>query len=49
MGHPAATAALAQHYGREFTSRGYNFALLPKPIHPARLLEKLQESLVYAG
>jgi CheY-like chemotaxis protein len=45
----AATAALAQRFGREFTSRGYNFTLLPKPIHPVRLLEKLQESLALAG
>jgi CheY-like chemotaxis protein len=45
----AATAALAQRFAREFTSRGYNFTLLPKPIHPARLLEKLQESLAQAG
>jgi CheY-like chemotaxis protein len=45
----AATAELAQRFAREFTSRGYNFTLLPKPIHPARLLEKLQESLAQAG
>jgi CheY-like chemotaxis protein len=41
----AATAALAQRFGQEFTMRGYTFTLLPKPIHPAVLLEKLQESL----
>jgi hypothetical protein len=45
----AATAALAQHFGLEFTNRGYNFTLLPKPIHPAVLLEKLHESLARAG
>ena len=45
----AATAALALRFAQEFTSRGFNFILLPKPIHPARLLEKLQESLAQAA
>jgi hypothetical protein len=35
---------LAQRFGPEFATRGYTFTLLPNPIHPAMLLEKLQES-----
>src|SRR6202023_42312 len=30
----AATAMLAQDFGPAFTSLGYRFELLPKPLHP---------------
>lgn len=43
----AATAELAQRFGPTFTSRGYRFELLPKPLHPAALLTKLEDSLTH--
>ena len=45
----ASTAQLASNYGPLFTSRGYRFELLPKPLHPASLLKKLEETLMYAA
>lgn len=43
----AATAELAQRFGPTFTKRGYRFELLPKPLHPAALLTKLEDSLTH--
>jgi CheY-like chemotaxis protein len=45
----ASTAQLASDYGPIFTSRGYRFELLPKPLHPASLLKKLEETLMHAA
>jgi DNA-binding NtrC family response regulator len=45
----ASTAQLASTYGPLFTSRGYRFELLPKPLHPASLLKKLEETLMHAA
>lgn len=45
----ASTAQLASAYGPTFTSRGYRFELLPKPLHPASLLKKLEEALMRAA
>jgi len=45
----ASTAQLASSYGPIFTSRGYRFELLPKPLHPASLLKKLEETLTHAA
>ena len=45
----ASTAQLASAYGPMFTSRGYRFELLPKPLHPASLLKKLEETLTHAA
>jgi CheY-like chemotaxis protein len=45
----AATAQLAQSFIPVFTTRGYRFELLPKPIHPAVLLQKLEESLAHGA
>ena len=45
----AATAQLAQSFVQTFTRLGYRFELLPKPIHPETLLNKLQESLTRAA
>jgi CheY-like chemotaxis protein len=45
----ALTAQLASDYGPMFTSRGYRFELLPKPLHPASLLKKLEETLLHAA
>src|SRR5215470_10906092 len=45
----ASTAQLATTYGPTFTSRGYRFELLPKPLHPASLLKKLEEALMHAA
>ena len=45
----ASTAQLASAYGPTFTSRGYRFELLPKPLHPAALLKKLEETLMRAA
>jgi CheY-like chemotaxis protein len=42
----AATAAMAQRFIQTFTSRGYRFELLPKPLHPLVLLAKLEEALL---
>jgi CheY-like chemotaxis protein len=42
----AATAQLAQQFSSTFTSRGYRFELLPKPLHPLALLKKLEETLI---
>jgi CheY-like chemotaxis protein len=43
----AATAELAQRFGPTFTSQGFRFELLPKPLHPAALLKKLEQSLTH--
>jgi hypothetical protein len=40
---------LTQRFGQGFVTRGYTFTLLPNPIQPAMLLEKLQESLARTG
>ena len=45
----ASTAQLASTYGPLFTSRGYRFELLPKPLHPASLLKKLEDTLIHAA
>lgn len=45
----ASTAQLATTYGPMFTRRGYRYELLPKPLHPASLLKKLEETLTYAA
>ena len=45
----ASTAQLASVYGPMFTSRGYRFELLPKPLHPASLLKKLEDTLTHAA
>ena len=45
----ASTAQLASGYGPTFTSRGYRFELLPKPLHPASLLKKLEDALTHAA
>lgn len=45
----ARTAQLASDYGPMFTSRGYRFELLPKPLHPTSLLKKLEETLLHAA
>ena len=45
----ASTAQLASDYGPRFTRRGYRFELLPKPLHPATLLKKLEETLLSAA
>jgi CheY-like chemotaxis protein len=45
----AATAQLAQSFVHTFTRLGYRFELLPKPIHPETLLQKLQDSLTRAA
>ena len=45
----ASTAQLASEYGPTFTSRGYRFELLPKPLHPASLLRKLEDALTHAA
>ena len=45
----AATAQIAQSFVQTFTRLGYRFELLPKPIHPETLLNKLQESLTRAA
>jgi DNA-binding response OmpR family regulator len=42
----AATAAMAQSFIQTFTSRGYRFELLPKPLHPTLLLAKLEQAMV---
>ena len=41
----ASTAQLAQQAIQSFTSKGYRFELLPKPLHPDVLLKKLEQSL----
>jgi len=41
----AATAILAQRFVPTFTALGYRFELLPKPLHPTALLERLEQSL----
>ena len=43
----AATAQIAQSFIPTFTSLGYLFELLPKPIHPTVLLQKLEDSLAH--
>jgi len=45
----ASTAQLASSYGPLFTSRGYRFELLPKPLHPVSLLKKLEDTLINAA
>lgn len=45
----ASTAQLASTYGPVFTSLGYRFELLPKPLHPESLLKKLEETLIHAA
>jgi CheY-like chemotaxis protein len=45
----AATAQLAQSFIPTFATLGYRFELLPKPIHPAVLLQKLEDSLAHRG
>ena len=41
-----ATAQLAQRFIDQFTGLGYRFELLPKPIHPAVLLETVESCLL---
>ena len=45
----AATARLAQSFGPTFTSLGYRFELLPKPLHPTALLKRLEDSLIHSA
>ena len=45
----AATAQIAQSFSQTFSRLGYRFELLPKPLHPAALLAKLEESLSHAA
>lgn len=45
----AATLSMALEYSSRFTARGYHFELLPKPLHPQSLLEKIQNSLTAAA
>ena len=45
----AATAQLAHEFIEVFASKGIRFELLPKPVRPEVLLEKIQESLMQAA
>jgi CheY-like chemotaxis protein len=45
----AATAQIAQSFTQTFSRLGHRFELLPKPLHPAALLAKLEESLSHAA
>jgi CheY-like chemotaxis protein len=45
----AATAQLAQSFIPTFATLGYRFELLPKPIHPSVLLQKLEDSLAHTA
>ncbi|HZQ20044.1 MAG TPA: response regulator [Terriglobales bacterium] len=42
----AATVQLAHDFGEIFASKGIRFELLPKPVRPEILLEKIQQSLM---
>jgi DNA-binding NtrC family response regulator len=44
----AATAIMAQNFIAKFSSRGYRFELLPKPLHPGALLATIEEALLQA-
>ena len=43
----AATAQMAQTFSATFTRLGYRFELLPKPLHPEALLQKIEECLTH--
>ena len=45
----ASTAQLAQEASGTFTRLGYRYELLPKPLHPNALLQRLQQSLTRAA
>lgn len=42
----AATVELAREFAPSFSRKGYRYELLPKPLHPLKLLQKVQESLL---
>jgi CheY-like chemotaxis protein len=42
----ATTLALASKFSAQFTSHGYHFELLAKPLHPTSLLARIQHSLM---
>ncbi len=45
----AATAQLASDYAQRFTTAGYRFELLPKPLRPEQLLKQLEQALIHAA
>jgi DNA-binding NtrC family response regulator len=45
----AATAQLAHEFVEVFAAKKLRFELLPKPVHPEALLNKIQNALLYPG
>ena len=45
----AATVELARKFAGEFSQAKYRYELLPKPLHPTKLLEKVEQALIVAA
>lgn len=42
----ASTVSMAQQFSARFTTAGFRFELLPKPLHPNFLLSKIEQVLL---